>query len=67
MSLSILLSTKRYFACYSEEHLSFKTSSWKITFGSILALVKNRNSRIEGIDDYGTFISQHLKHLNDVG
>ncbi|KAI8453487.1 hypothetical protein BY996DRAFT_6414621 [Phakopsora pachyrhizi] len=56
-----------------------KTSSWKITFGSILALVKNRNGRIEGIEflnylpsgikiksDYGTFSSQHLKHLIDV-
>ncbi|CAH7677379.1 hypothetical protein PPACK8108_LOCUS12530 [Phakopsora pachyrhizi] len=27
-----------------------KTSSWNITLGSILALVKNRNSRIEGLD-----------------
>ncbi|KAI8456359.1 hypothetical protein BY996DRAFT_6412465 [Phakopsora pachyrhizi] len=27
-----------------------KSSSWKITLGSILALVKNRNSRIEGLD-----------------
>ncbi|CAH7688609.1 hypothetical protein PPACK8108_LOCUS23586 [Phakopsora pachyrhizi] len=27
-----------------------KTSSWNITLGSILALVKNRNSRIEGVE-----------------
>ncbi|CAH7689445.1 hypothetical protein PPACK8108_LOCUS24526 [Phakopsora pachyrhizi] len=27
-----------------------KSSSWQITLGSILALVKNRNSRIEGVD-----------------
>ncbi|CAH7689065.1 hypothetical protein PPACK8108_LOCUS24124 [Phakopsora pachyrhizi] len=33
-----------------------KTSSWNITLGSILALVKNRNSRIEG----------WLKHLDNV-
>ncbi|KAI8460987.1 hypothetical protein BY996DRAFT_6693851 [Phakopsora pachyrhizi] len=57
-----------------------KTSSWNITLGSILALVKNRNSRIEGVElpnylpsgieiksDYGTSISQWLKHLDDVG
>ncbi|KAI8447247.1 hypothetical protein BY996DRAFT_6421313 [Phakopsora pachyrhizi] len=56
-----------------------KTSSWNITLGSILDLVKNRNSRIEGVDlpnylpsgieiksDYGTSISQWLKHLDDV-
>ncbi|CAH7685136.1 expressed protein, partial [Phakopsora pachyrhizi] len=35
----------------------FKTSSWNITLGSILALIKNRNSRIEG----------WLKHLDNVG
>ncbi|KAI8460743.1 hypothetical protein BY996DRAFT_6409154 [Phakopsora pachyrhizi] len=58
----------------------FMTSSWNITLGSILALVKNRNSRIEGVElpnylpsgieiksDYGTSISQWLKHLDDVG
>ncbi|KAI8458455.1 hypothetical protein BY996DRAFT_8406859 [Phakopsora pachyrhizi] len=57
-----------------------KTSSWNITLGSILALVKNRNSRIESVElpnylpsgieiksDYGTSISQWLKHLDDVG
>ncbi|KAI8444896.1 hypothetical protein BY996DRAFT_8042191, partial [Phakopsora pachyrhizi] len=57
-----------------------KTSSWNITLGSILALVKYRNSRIEGVDspnylpsgieiksDYGTSISQWLKHLGKVG
>ncbi|CAH7669176.1 hypothetical protein PPACK8108_LOCUS3751 [Phakopsora pachyrhizi] len=57
-----------------------KTSSWNITLGSILALIKNRNSRIEGVElpnylpsgieiksDYGTSISQWLKHLDDVG
>ncbi|KAI8456256.1 hypothetical protein BY996DRAFT_6412533 [Phakopsora pachyrhizi] len=57
-----------------------KTSSWNITLSSILALVKNRNSRIEGVDlpnylpfgieinsDYGTSISQWLKHLDNVG
>ncbi|CAH7674386.1 hypothetical protein PPACK8108_LOCUS9295 [Phakopsora pachyrhizi] len=27
-----------------------KTSSWNITLGSILALIKNRNSRIEGVE-----------------
>ncbi|CAH7686529.1 expressed protein [Phakopsora pachyrhizi] len=56
-----------------------KTSSWNITLGSILALVKNRNSRIEGVElpnylpsgieiksDYGTSISQWLKHLDNV-
>ncbi|KAI8447128.1 hypothetical protein BY996DRAFT_7739956 [Phakopsora pachyrhizi] len=30
----------------------FKTSSWNITLGSILALIKNRNSRIEGLDNF---------------
>ncbi|KAI8453174.1 hypothetical protein BY996DRAFT_8501403 [Phakopsora pachyrhizi] len=57
-----------------------KTSSWNITLGSILALIKNRNSRIEGVElpnylpsgieiksDYGTSTSQWLKHLDDVG
>ncbi|KAI8444753.1 hypothetical protein BY996DRAFT_8489021 [Phakopsora pachyrhizi] len=57
-----------------------KSSSWRITLGSILALVKNRNSRIEGVDlpnylpsgieiksDYGTSISQWLRHLEDAG
>ncbi|CAH7673012.1 expressed protein, partial [Phakopsora pachyrhizi] len=57
-----------------------KTSSWNITLGSILALVKNRNSRIESVElpnylpsgieiksDYGTSISQWLKHLDNVG
>ncbi|CAH7671729.1 hypothetical protein PPACK8108_LOCUS6540 [Phakopsora pachyrhizi] len=57
-----------------------KTSSWNITLGSILALIKNRNSRIEGEElpnylpsgieiksDYGPSISQWLKHLDDVG
>ncbi|CAH7683142.1 expressed protein [Phakopsora pachyrhizi] len=57
-----------------------KTSSWNITLGSILALVKNRNSRIESVDlpnylpsgieiksDNGTSISQWLKHLDNVG
>ncbi|CAH7686534.1 hypothetical protein PPACK8108_LOCUS21191 [Phakopsora pachyrhizi] len=47
-----------------------KTSSWNITLGSILALVKNRNSRIEGVElpnyfpsgieiksDYGTSLA----------
>ncbi|CAH7668162.1 expressed protein, partial [Phakopsora pachyrhizi] len=56
-----------------------KTSSWNITLGSILALIKSRNSRIEGVElpnylpsgikiksDYGTSISQWLKHLDDV-
>ncbi|KAI8459926.1 hypothetical protein BY996DRAFT_6756842 [Phakopsora pachyrhizi] len=56
-----------------------KTSPWNITLGSILALVKNRNSRIEGVElpnylpsrieiksDYGTSISQWLKHLDNV-
>ncbi|KAI8450677.1 hypothetical protein BY996DRAFT_7363088 [Phakopsora pachyrhizi] len=56
-----------------------KTSSWNITLGSILALIKNRNIRIEGVElpnylpsgikiksDYGTSISQWLKHLDDV-
>ncbi|CAH7674398.1 hypothetical protein PPACK8108_LOCUS9307 [Phakopsora pachyrhizi] len=51
-----------------------KTSSWNITLGSILALVKNRNSRIESVElpnylpsgieiksDYGTSIS-HFSH-----
>ncbi|CAH7675240.1 hypothetical protein PPACK8108_LOCUS10224 [Phakopsora pachyrhizi] len=51
-----------------------KTSSWNITLGSILALIKNRNSRIEGVElpnylpsgikiksDYGTSIS-HFSH-----
>ncbi|KAI8447163.1 hypothetical protein BY996DRAFT_6548533 [Phakopsora pachyrhizi] len=55
-----------------------KSSSWRIILGSILALVKNRNSRIEGVDlpnylpsgieiksDYGTSISQWLRHLED--
>ncbi|KAI8445207.1 hypothetical protein BY996DRAFT_7995660 [Phakopsora pachyrhizi] len=57
-----------------------KTSSWNITLGSILALDKNRNSRIESVElpnylpsgikiksDYGTSISQWLKHLDNVG
>ncbi|CAH7684966.1 hypothetical protein PPACK8108_LOCUS19419 [Phakopsora pachyrhizi] len=57
-----------------------KTSSWNITLGSILSLVKNRNSRIESVElpnylpsgieiksDYGTSISQWLKHLDNVG
>ncbi|KAI8454025.1 hypothetical protein BY996DRAFT_7120607, partial [Phakopsora pachyrhizi] len=57
-----------------------KTSSWNITLGSILALVKNRNSRIEGVElpnylpsgieiksDYGTSNGQWLKHLDNVG
>ncbi|KAI8459503.1 hypothetical protein BY996DRAFT_6410128 [Phakopsora pachyrhizi] len=57
-----------------------KSSSWKITLGSILALVKNRNSRLEGVNlpnylpsgikikgCYGTFISQGLQHLEDAG
>ncbi|KAI8458358.1 hypothetical protein BY996DRAFT_6410967 [Phakopsora pachyrhizi] len=57
-----------------------KSSSWRITLGSILALVKNRNSRIEGVDlpnylpsgieiksDYGTSISQWLRHSEDAG
>ncbi|KAI8450200.1 hypothetical protein BY996DRAFT_7402091, partial [Phakopsora pachyrhizi] len=57
-----------------------RTSSWNITLCSILALVKNRNSRIEGVElpnylpsgieiksDYGTSISQWLKHLDNVG
>ncbi|CAH7673861.1 hypothetical protein PPACK8108_LOCUS8762, partial [Phakopsora pachyrhizi] len=47
-----------------------KTSAWNITLGSILALVKNRNSRIEGVElpnylpsgieiksDYGTLLA----------
>ncbi|CAH7671498.1 hypothetical protein PPACK8108_LOCUS6277, partial [Phakopsora pachyrhizi] len=64
----------------SVPHLSFKKSSWNITLGSILALIKNRNSRIEGVElpnylpsgikiksDYGTSISQWLKHLDNVG
>ncbi|CAH7675214.1 hypothetical protein PPACK8108_LOCUS10191 [Phakopsora pachyrhizi] len=55
-----------------------KTSSWNITLGSILALVKNRNSMIESVElpnylpsgikiksDYGTSISQWLEHLDD--
>ncbi|CAH7688710.1 hypothetical protein PPACK8108_LOCUS23711, partial [Phakopsora pachyrhizi] len=59
---------------------NLKTSSWNITLGSILALVKNRNSRIEDIElpnyfpsgieiksDYGTSISQWLKKLDNVG
>ncbi|CAH7670073.1 hypothetical protein PPACK8108_LOCUS4752 [Phakopsora pachyrhizi] len=57
-----------------------KNSSWNITLGSILALVKNSNSRIEGVElpsylpsgieiksEYGTSISQWLKHLDNVG
>ncbi|CAH7675634.1 hypothetical protein PPACK8108_LOCUS10666 [Phakopsora pachyrhizi] len=57
-----------------------KTSSWNITLGSILALVKKRNSRIESVElpnylpsgikiksAYGTSISQWLKHLDDFG
>ncbi|CAH7669153.1 hypothetical protein PPACK8108_LOCUS3720 [Phakopsora pachyrhizi] len=57
-----------------------KTSSWNIALGSILTLVKNRNSRIESVElpnylpsgikiksDYGTSISQWLKHLDNVG
>ncbi|CAH7687485.1 hypothetical protein PPACK8108_LOCUS22273, partial [Phakopsora pachyrhizi] len=57
-----------------------KTSSWNITLGSILVLVKNRKSRIGGVElpnylpsgieiksDYGTSISQWLKHLDNVG
>ncbi|CAH7686258.1 expressed protein [Phakopsora pachyrhizi] len=57
-----------------------RTSSWNINLCSILALVKNRNSRIEGVElpnylpsgikiksDYGTPISQWLKHLDNVG
>ncbi|CAH7669470.1 expressed protein [Phakopsora pachyrhizi] len=57
-----------------------KTSSWNITLGSILTLIKNRNSRIDGVElpnylpsgieiksDYGTSISQWLKHLDNVG
>ncbi|CAH7667077.1 hypothetical protein PPACK8108_LOCUS1455, partial [Phakopsora pachyrhizi] len=57
-----------------------KTSSWNITLGSILVLVKNRNSRIGGVElpnylpsgieiksDYCTSISQWLKHLDNVG
>ncbi|KAI8453845.1 hypothetical protein BY996DRAFT_8489771 [Phakopsora pachyrhizi] len=57
-----------------------KSSSWQITLGSILALVKNRNSRIEGVDlpnylpseieiksNYGTSISQWLQHLEGEG
>ncbi|KAI8446686.1 hypothetical protein BY996DRAFT_7792818 [Phakopsora pachyrhizi] len=47
-----------------------KTSSWNITLGSILALIKNRNSRIEGVKlpNYlpsGTK-SKWLKHLDNV-
>ncbi|KAI8460680.1 hypothetical protein BY996DRAFT_6409213 [Phakopsora pachyrhizi] len=57
-----------------------KSSSWQITLGSILALVKNRNGRIEGVDlpnylpsgieiksNYGTSISQWIQHLEDAG
>ncbi|KAI8448332.1 hypothetical protein BY996DRAFT_7602499 [Phakopsora pachyrhizi] len=57
-----------------------KTSSWNITLGSILALVENRNSSIEGVElpyylpsgieiksDNSTSISQWLKHLDNVG
>ncbi|CAH7673198.1 expressed protein [Phakopsora pachyrhizi] len=86
--LSVPVSCPSQFFLQHEDVLSatlgsiyhLKTSSWNITLGSILALVKNRNSRIEGVElpnylpsgieiksDYGTSISQWLKHLDDVG
>ncbi|CAH7685740.1 hypothetical protein PPACK8108_LOCUS20313 [Phakopsora pachyrhizi] len=86
--LSVPVSCPSQFFLQHEDVLSatlgsiyhLKTSSWNITLGSILALIKNRNSRIEGVElpnylpsgieiksDYGTSISQWLKHLDDVG
>ncbi|CAH7676839.1 hypothetical protein PPACK8108_LOCUS11941 [Phakopsora pachyrhizi] len=85
--LSIPVSCPSQFFLQHEDVLSatlgsiyhLKTSSWNITC-SILALIKNRNSRIEGVElpnyhpsgikiksDYGTSISQWLKHLDNVG
>ncbi|CAH7686356.1 hypothetical protein PPACK8108_LOCUS20997 [Phakopsora pachyrhizi] len=86
--LSVPVSCPSQFFLQHEDVLSatlgsiyhLKTSSWNITLGSILALIKNRNSRIEGVElpnylpsvikiksDYGTSISQWLKHLDNVG
>ncbi|CAH7690428.1 hypothetical protein PPACK8108_LOCUS25776, partial [Phakopsora pachyrhizi] len=86
--LSVLVSCPSRFFLQHEDVLSatlgsiyhLKTSSWNITLGSILALIKNRNSRIEGVElpnylpsgikikrDYGTSISQLLNHLDNVG
>ncbi|KAI8449904.1 hypothetical protein BY996DRAFT_6417916 [Phakopsora pachyrhizi] len=86
--LSVPVSFRSRFFLQHEDVLSatlgsiyhLKTSSWNITLGSILALVKNRNSMIESVElpnylssgikiksDYGTSISQWLKHLEDVG
>ncbi|KAI8460669.1 hypothetical protein BY996DRAFT_6711095 [Phakopsora pachyrhizi] len=88
VSLSVPVSCPSQFFLQHEDLLSatlgsiyhLKTSSWNITLGSILALIKNRNSRIEGVElpnylpsgikiksDYGTSISQWLKHLDNVG
>ncbi|CAH7686425.1 expressed protein [Phakopsora pachyrhizi] len=86
--LSVPVSCPSQFFLQHEDVLSatlgsiyhLKTSSWNITLGSILALVKNRNSRIESVElpnylpsgieiksDYGISISQWLKHLDNVG
>ncbi|CAH7670683.1 hypothetical protein PPACK8108_LOCUS5404 [Phakopsora pachyrhizi] len=86
--LSVPVSCPSQFFLQHEDVLSatlgsiyhLKTLSWNITLGSILALIKNRNSRIEGVElpnylpsgikiksDYGTSISQWLKHLDNVG
>ncbi|CAH7688908.1 hypothetical protein PPACK8108_LOCUS23947 [Phakopsora pachyrhizi] len=88
VTMSVPVSCPSQFFLQHEDVLSatlgsiyhLKTSSWNITLGSILALIKNRNSRIEGVElpnylpsgikiksDYGTSISQWLKHLEDVG
>ncbi|CAH7687551.1 hypothetical protein PPACK8108_LOCUS22351 [Phakopsora pachyrhizi] len=88
VTMSVPVSCPSQFFLQHEDVLSatlgsiyhLKTSSWNITLGSILALIKNRNSRIEGVElpnylpsgieiksDYGTSISQWLKHLDDVG
>ncbi|KAI8447093.1 hypothetical protein BY996DRAFT_6421525 [Phakopsora pachyrhizi] len=86
--LSVPVSCPSQFFLQHEDILSatlgsiyhLKTSSWNINLGSILALVKNRNSRIESVElpnylpsgieiksDYDTSISQWLKHLDDFG
>ncbi|CAH7666852.1 hypothetical protein PPACK8108_LOCUS1209 [Phakopsora pachyrhizi] len=80
--LSVPVSFRSQFFLQHEDVLSatlgsiyhLKTSSWNITLGSILALVKNRNSMIESVElpnylpsgikiksDYGTSIS-HFSH-----
>ncbi|KAI8458538.1 hypothetical protein BY996DRAFT_6842865, partial [Phakopsora pachyrhizi] len=56
--LSVPVSCPSQFFLQHEDVLSatlgsiyhLKTSSWNITLGSILALIKNRNSRIEGVE-----------------